>query len=167
MLLPTYTRSYDAEKEDDCRLALYTKMFNLYPTHRQHMLEVTLLGYIDETAHVPLWSLDLSLRRIVQETHRVFRPTVGEILEMACLEIQRVHGVSVGKEDKMRPRPQFPMDAERVAHWLGRGWEAIGIKPDDAPKLGDYLTPELLEIVDRLNDGKRGTLELTDEKGRV
>lgn len=151
-LAPLVRHFTDAKTDGDYRVALYTKMLNLFPLHRQQNLELTLLSFVDETRGVPLFALDAALRTLTRETDRAFRPSVGEILNVAAREIARVRRRALGLDPLTSTTN--PMPGDNVDRWLetGRRWVE---QPDPEGEDLLYLTPELEQIAKRISGGAR------------
>lgn len=153
MTLPPFARRFtDAKTDADHRVALFLKLFNLYPVHRQQVQPITILSYVDETRDVPLFALDGGLRQLTRQESRVFRPTVGEILGAAAREVIRVARRAEGREVTRHSRE--PFDVIKLEFWLQRGRLMVG-QPEPEGEQLYYLTPELSEMVERLDAAAR------------
>ena len=152
--LPTYAASYDAETDKDLRLAVLTKLFNLYPLYQHQELRLAMLGYYEELEDVATWALDLACRRLVRQPGRVFRPTVGELRSAAALVVW-IKTQSISPD---RKASDDPVSRRMVKMMLERGRKMVG-HPDPEPG-GGFLSPQVRGLVDstaavrRLNTGE-------------
>lgn len=141
MQLPEYARAYDSPNRDnDLRIVIFAKAFNVWPLHRQQSLELTLLAYVEETAEIPVWALEQAVRFLLNLPGSQWRPTPGQIREAAAFASQNVSRYLRGVDDEVKPTSRnAELGVSAIAHSLRTARKLVGQPQPDGTQ--GFITP--------------------------
>lgn len=139
--LPAYAVAYeDLDRDNDLRLVIFTKAFNVWPLHRQQSLELTLIAYVEETGEAPIWVLEKAVRYLLNAPGSSWRPTPGQIREMAAIASQNVSRYLRGATDEIEPiSRRYEIGTSGIAHALRSARELVGQPHPEVPQ--GFITP--------------------------
>ena len=138
-----YQRWSGFEIDDKLRLVIFTRAFDIWPLHRQQIIELTLLSHIELTAEVPLFALDAAVTYLLESPPRAshFRPSIGEMLEVATIGIENALRFIRGREGSIAPIVRNrEMTKSAIDYALRAGRRFVG-QPDRDSSRSKLLTP--------------------------
>ena len=140
--LPEFYQRWSGFKIDDkLRLVIFTRAFDVWPLHRQQIIELTLLSHIELTAEVPLFALDAAVTYLLESPHATFRPSIGEMLEVATIGIENALRYIRGREGSIAPIARNRETTKSAVDYALRAGRRLVGQPDRDPKRSKLLTP--------------------------